>query len=299
VADRYVIAKDDILDVLVEGVGELSREYRVGMDGMITLPMLTRPVMAAGLTIEQLSKAIAKELLDAGLLTDPQVIITMKSSPWNTVVLSGAAKKPGLYPVYGHMTMLELLTLAEGLTDDAGNTATVTRGQNAPDGPELTASQAVDNANGTSSRTVKVQVWKLWHDGDASLDVDLYPGDRVLVKRAGIVYIVGAVSRPGGYVLNDEEPMTLLTAIAVSLGFLPTAKTSKTMLIRKNPSVPGGREQFQVDLKKVLTLHAPDQQLFANDILYVPESGGKRTVNSLSTGLINTAVYAGVWRVAY
>jgi polysaccharide export outer membrane protein len=299
VADRYVIAKDDVLDVMVEGVGELSREYRVGMDGMITLPMLTRPVMAAGLTIEQLSKAIAKELVDAGLLTDPQVIISMKSSPWNTVVLSGAAKKPGLYPVYGHMTMLELLTLAEGLTDDAGNTATVTRGQNAPDGPELTTSQAVDDANGTSPRTVKVQVWKLWHDGDATLDVDLYPGDRVLVKRAGIVYIVGAVSRPGGYVLNDEEPMTLLTAIAVSLGFLPTAKTSKTMLIRKNPSVPGGREQFQVDLKKVLTLHAPDQQLFANDILYVPDSSGKRTINNLSTGLLNTAVYAGVWRVAY
>jgi polysaccharide export outer membrane protein len=292
------------LDVFVEGVPELSRDYRVGGDGVITLPMLSRPIMAEGRTLEQLSEAIGKDLLEAGLLTDPQVVVTMKSSPWNTVVVSGAAKKPGVYPVFGHMTMLQLLTLAEGLTDDAGNTAIVTRGQNAPEGPGPITGQAVENATvenakAVTSHTFKVKVWQLWQDGDASLDVNLYPGDRVLVKRADIVYIVGAVNRPGGYVLNDLEPMTLITAMAVSLGYSSLAKTSKAVIMRKNPHTPGGRELIPVDLKKVFSLHAPDRQLFANDILFVPESGAKRQLNNVTGNLAQALVYSSVYRVAY
>jgi polysaccharide export outer membrane protein len=221
------------------------------------------------------------------------------------VVLSGAAKKPGVYPVYGHTTMLELLTVAEGLSDDAGNTAIITRGQNAPEGPvPITAqaaenAQAGENAKAASSRTVKVDVSQLWQNGDASLNVDLYPGDRVMVQRAGIVYIVGAVNRPGGFVLNDQEPMTLLTALAVSQGYTRYAKTAKALIIRKNPRAPGGKEEIPVDLKKVFANHAPDRQLVANDILFVPESGGKRTLDTLTGGLISAGTYASVYRVPY
>ncbi|MGA2606390.1 MAG: polysaccharide biosynthesis/export family protein [Terriglobia bacterium] len=295
VGARYVVAKDDLLQVYVVESQELSREYRVDGDGMITLPMLSRPVIAAGLTLDQLSEAIGKDLLEAGLLTDPQVIVTLKSSPWNTVVLSGAAKKPGVYPVYGHTTMLELLTVAEGLSDDAGNTAIITRGQNAPEGPGPTPAQAVENAKAVTSRTVKVDVWQLWQNGDASLNVDLYPGDRVMVRRAGIVYVVGAVNRAGGFALNDQEPMTLLTAMAVTQGVTRLAKTSKAVIIRKNPRAPGGREQIPVDLKKVLMNHAPDQQLVANDILFVPESSGKRTLDTI----VGTVISTSIWRVPY
>jgi len=89
---RYVVAKDDLLEVYVIDAQELSREYLVDEDGMITLPMLPRPVMAEGLTLDQLSEAIRRDLLDAGLLTDPQVVVTVKSSPLNSVILSGAVK---------------------------------------------------------------------------------------------------------------------------------------------------------------------------------------------------------------
>jgi polysaccharide export outer membrane protein len=260
--------------------------------------------MAAGLTLEQVSKAIGKGLVEAGLLTDPQVLVTVKSSPRNEVVLSGAAKKPGLYPVYGYTTLLQLLTLAEGLSEDAGNTAIITRGQNAPEDPGPASGQAVEsaaaeNAKGETPRAFKVNVWQLWQNGDASLDVDLYPGDRVMVQKASIVYVVGAVNRPGGYVLNDQEPMTLISAMAVSLGYTHLAKTSKAEIMRKNPRVPGGRELIQVDLKKVLSLHEPDRRLIASDILFVPESGAKRTLDTVTSGLINAGTYASVYRVAY
>jgi polysaccharide export outer membrane protein len=286
---RYVIAKDDLLEIDVVGVQELSRQYRVDGDGMITLPMLARPVMAAGLTLGQLSQSIRRELLDAGLFTDPQITVAVKSSPWNTVVLSGAAKKTGVYPVYGHTTLLELLTEAEGLSDDAGNTATITRA-------EQPRARAKTDSNATSSRTLKVDVWRLWQNGDASLDVDLYPGDRVMILRAGIVYVLGAVNRAGGFILSsDQEQMTVLRAIALAGNFTREAKPAKAVIIRKAASAPSGKQEVRVDLKRVLSNQALDQPLQASDILYVPESGARRTLDTV----LNSAVTTTIWRLPY
>ena len=293
---RYVVAKDDLLEVYVIDAQELSREYLVDEDGMITLPMLPRPVMAEGLTLDQLSEAIRRDLLDAGLLTDPQVVVTVKSSPLNSVILSGAVKKPGIYPVNVHTTLLDVLAQGEGLSDDAGGTAIVTRAENAPVGPGPNTARAAQNANPAISRTVKVDVWRLWQNGDASLNVDLYAGDRVMVQRAGIVYVVGGVNRAGGFVLsNDQEQMTVLKAIALAGNFTHEAKPAKALIIRKAPDAPGGRQEVRVDLKKVLSNRAPDQQLLASDILYVPESGVKRTLDTV----FNSAVYASVWRIPF
>jgi polysaccharide export outer membrane protein len=296
VGARYVVAKDDLLEVYVVDLQELSREYRVDGDGMITLPMLSRPVMAEGLTLDQLSEAIRRDLLDGGLLTDPQVVVTVKSSALNSVVLSGAVRKPGVYPVYVHTTLLDVLAQAEGLGDDAGSTAIVTRAEIAPGGPGPNPARAAQDANPVISRTVKVDVWRLWQNGDASLNVDLYPGDRVMVQRAGIVYVVGGVNRAGGFVLtNDQEQMTVLKAVALAGNFTPEAKPAKALIIRKAPDAPGGRQEVRVDLKKVLSNRAPDQQLLASDILYVPESGVKKTLDTV----FNSAVYASVWRIPF
>ena len=296
VGQRYVIAKDDLLDVFVLGVQEISRDYRVGADGMLTLSMLPHSVMAEGLTLDQLSGVIRQALLDAGLVTDPQVVVTVKSSPLNSVVLSGAVKKPGVYPVYGRTTLLQILTQAEGLTDDAGSTATVTRGVNAPEDIAADAApQGTPDSNSATSHTLKVNVLGLWQNGDSSLNVDLYPGDRVTVQKAGIVYVIGAVNRAGGFVLNDQNPMTVLTAIALANNVTQSAKASKAFIIRKNPKATGGREEIAVDLKKVLSNHAPDEQLLANDILFVPESGGRRVLGTVLPSILNTAI----WRLAY
>jgi polysaccharide biosynthesis/export protein len=283
------------LDIYVLGVQELSREYRVNADGLISLPMLSQPVSAAGLTLDQLSAAIRKELLDDGLLTDPQIVVTVKSSTLNSVVLAGAVKKSGVYPLYGHTTLLELLTQAEGLSDDAGNIAIVTRGERAPVGRGLVATRAADDASRVIRRTVEVAVLQLWQNGDASLDVELYPGDRVTVQRAGIVYVLGAVNRAGGFVLSSEhQQMTVLKAVALAGSFTRVAKPTKAVIIRKSADAPSG-EEIPIDLKKILSKHAPDEQLLASDILYVPESGGKRALNTV----IDSALYTTILRLPY
>ena len=286
---RYVVAKDDLLALDVVGVPELSRDYRVDGDGMITVPMLSRPLGAAGLTLGQLSSAVRQQLLEASLVTDPQVTVAVKSSPWNSVVLSGAAKKPGIYPVYGHTTLLELLTEAEGLSDEAGSTAIVTRAQGSPPAP---SPGAASDTRPTASQTVKVDVWRLWRNGDASLNLELYAGDRVTVEKAGIVYVMGGVTRAGGFpITNDEEHMTILKAIALAGNLTHEAKPAQAVIIRKAANAPNGRQEIRVNLKKVLSSRAADQQLVASDILYVPESGVRRTLDTVITTAVSTSIW--------
>jgi polysaccharide export outer membrane protein len=286
---RYVVAKDDLLAIDVVGVQELSRDYRVDGDGMISVPMLSRPLDAAGLTLGQLASAVRQQLLDAGLVTDPQVTVSVKSSPWNSVVLSGAAKKPGVYPVYGHTTLLELLTEAEGLSDEAGSTAIVTRAQGSS--PAAAPGAAAD-ARPAASQTVKVDVWRLWRNGEASLNLELYPGDRVTVEKAGVVYVMGAVNRAGGFPLtNDEEHMTMLKAIALAGNLTHEAKPAQAVIIRKAPNAPSGRQEIRVNLKKVLSSRAADQPLVASDILYVPESGVRRTLDTVIPTAVSSSIY--------
>jgi polysaccharide export outer membrane protein len=141
-----------------------------------------------------------------------------------------------------------------------------------------------------------VDVRRLWQNGDASLNVDLYPGDRVTVQRAGMIYVVGGVTRAGAFVLsNDQEQMTVLKAVALAGSFTREAKPGKAVIIRKVPSAPGGRQEVPVNLKKILSNRTPDQQLLASDILYVPESGVKRTLDTV----IDSAAYTSVWHLPY
>jgi len=288
----YVVAKDDVLNVDVVGAQELSRECRVDENGTITLPMLPHPVVSAGHTLGQLSQAIRNELLYAGLFTDPQVTVSVKSSTWNTVVLSGAARKPGVYPVYGRMTLLELLTQAEGLSDDAGSKANITRAGNPQQGPESNPSPTAIDSGAATSRTLAVDVWRLWQNGDPKLNVDLFPGDRVMIPRAGVVYVMGAVNRAGGFPLsNEDEQMTILKAVALAGNFSPHAKPADAVIIRKVPNAPGGRQEIRVNLKKVLSNQAPDRQLLANDVLYIPESGIKKALDGVASAAITTTIW--------
>jgi polysaccharide export outer membrane protein len=116
--------------------------------------------------------------------------------------------------------------------------------------------------------------------GDSSLNYDLYPGDRVTVQRAGIVYVVGAVNRAGGFVLkNDREQMTVLKALALAEFVKPTAETKKAVIIRKSPTAAGGTLEIPVELNKIIDGKAKDRVLLGNDILFVPDSASKRALH--------------------
>lgn len=288
-AQDYIISPDDVLDIYVLDVTELSRTYRVSPTGMIVVPLLTKPISAAGLTPAQLAQVIGDQLRTAGMVDHPQVTIQVKDSRLHSVAIAGAVKKPQIYPILGKTTLLDALSQAEGLADDAGNTAIITRGDIAL--RALGPAQAIDEDNDKvmatatenpllNPRTVTVDLNRLMEDGDASLNYDLYPGDRVTVQRAGIVYVVGAVNRAGGFVLKDDrEQMTVLKALALAEFVKSTAETKKTIIIRKSPAAAGGTMEIPVELNKIIDGKAKDRVLLANDILFIPDSASKRALH--------------------
>lgn len=294
---QYLVAPDDLLDIYVVDVPELSREYRVSPDGTLTLPLLQKPISAQGLTPNQLSAVVSDRLRTAQMVSDPHVIVTVKSSRAHSVAIMGAVRRPQIYTLFGTTTLLDVLSQAEGLADDAGNTALVTRGDVAQRSLAGGGGSPGSRHAGVGDVAIRVDLKKLLESGDPSLNLLIYPGDKVTVERAGVVYVVGAVHRPGGFTLkNDHEDMTVLKAIALGEGMTSTAMRKNALIIRQSRQIPGGRQEIRVNLVKVFAGRAPDQPLRPNDILFVPDSTSKKALKRSAEAALQIATGVIIFR---
>src|SRR5437588_3528489 len=293
---EYIISPDDVLSINVYDAPDISGEYRVGPTGQLELPLLAEAVEAAGLTSAQLSGLLVKKYGEEEIFSHARVTVAVKQSRIHSITVAGAVKSPQIYPLFGKTTLLDVLSQAGGISDDAGNKALVTRGVVA--NQALKESGACTPPNGVAcAENLTIDLGRLIESGDLASNVELYPGDRVTVQRGGVVYVVGAVNRPGGFPLrSSEEEMTVPKALALAEDTKSTAQKSKAMIIRKNPQGKNGREEIAVNLKNVLAGRAPDLHMQSNDILFVPDSSGmkalRRGVDSaiyITTGLI-------IWR---
>src|SRR5207247_9896773 len=240
-------------------VSEMSRQYRVSPSGLITLPLLPEPLQATGRTPRQLSGLISERLQTAGLVINPQATVEVKESRVHSIAVTGAVKKPQIYPLFGRTTLLDVLSQAEGLTEEAGSTATIIRGKAAARMRARGAGEDGAEQEDSPDRIATVDLKRLLEAGVSSLNLDLYPGDRVTVQRSGIIYVVGAVNRPGGFPLkNSKEEMTVLKAVALAEDLKATGVRNKAIIIRKDLNLAGGRKEIPVNLAEVLAGSAPD-----------------------------------------
>jgi polysaccharide export outer membrane protein len=287
-AEHYLISPEDELEIYVLDVPEISRTYRVTPSGEITVPLIQDPIVAAGLSPSKLAEVIKDDLKKAGMVEHAHVSVQVHKSRLHAIAIAGAVKRPQMYPVFGRTTVLDALSQAEGLDTTAGNTAIITRGALA--GSEVGKPGAEQQASLEANKTVKIDLKALLEDGDPTQNVYLYPGDRITVQRAGIVYVVGAVNKAGGYVLaNDREEMTILKAVALAMNVTSTAVPKKTLIIRKNPKVPGASEDIPVPLDKILSGKEQDKRLMANDILFIPDSKAKKALHEVGKAAVNGA----------
>jgi polysaccharide export outer membrane protein len=297
-SNGYLIGPDDVLSVYIVDVPELSREYRVDPTGSVSLPILTKPLSAAGLTLTQFSDLLCKELKTAGLVSDPHITTSVTQSRLHAVAITGSVKKPQVYPIFTHTTLLDLLSEAEGLADDAGNTAIVRRGDVALHNPNVRNTLGPGQSEPATSVTVDLK--KLIESGDPSLNVDIFPGDRVTIPRAAIIYVVGAVNKPGGFVMRQSShAMTVLQAVALAEDTRSTAKRDQSFIIRNDPQSPDGRKQIPVDLKKILSGKSTDTTLQAEDILFVPDSSGKRALHRGLESILQAATGVTVYSARF
>jgi polysaccharide export outer membrane protein len=265
----YVIGPEDVLDIDVFNVPELTKTVRVANDGTISLALLGH-VQAAGCTTEQLRKELERRW-GQSYLENPQVTVFVREFHAQPVSVIGAVERPGIYELKGPRTLIEILSMAGGLAKlgtAPGRTIVVTR--RGGFGEEL---QLVEGMNLAGADKVEINLQRLLYSREAGLNIDIKPFDTVGVSRADIVYVVGDVKRPGGFVLADRENLTVLQALALAEGLNGTASKRQARIIRRNAD--GSRTEIPVDLTRVLNGKSQDLELAANDVLFVPVSAGK------------------------
>jgi polysaccharide biosynthesis/export protein len=277
-------------------VEQMTREYRVSDTGTVDFPLLPDPVRVAGMTPRQAADAISQRSIAAGVLSHPQISVTVRESRLHSVAVSGSVKNPQLYPVFGRISLTDLLALAGGVADDAGSTVTISRG-------EVSRRLLAEQAGGATGfqppavLTVNVDLQRLLDNSDPAANVDVYPGDTVTVHRAGVIYVLGAVNRAGGYLLSDaRQNMTVLKAVALAGYLSPFAKGKKALLLRPDRAAPSGREQIPIDLTAMLKGHASDRPLQSNDILFVPDSTALKALHRSADAAVTTAGLAVLYR---
>jgi polysaccharide export outer membrane protein len=271
----YVIGSGDLLAVEVFDVPELSREVRVNETGFISLPLIPVKVHVAGLTTFQLQDKIAELLQTNGLVSTPQVSVAVKEQHSQPITVIGAVKSPMVIQAVRQTTLLQVLSQAGGVSDDAGSSVIVTRPPSVPTGSEDTDTAKVSS----EPQTFIISLGDLLESGNATFDIPVLGGDVVSVPRAGIIYVVGAVTRPGGFVMqNDRDRMTTLKILSLAGGTTGTAKERQAVILRKNLET-GKRDELPVDLKKVMQLKTEDVMLQNSDILFVPDSSGKKALH--------------------
>lgn len=258
------ISAGDLLSVQVYEVDELRRDVRVNGGGEISLP-LVGSIRVQGLTSEGAEKAVAEKLIAGGFVKNPQVSVLIREFATQGVSVMGEVNKPGIYPVLGPRRLFDLISAASGMTPKAGRMVRVIR-RDEPNKP-IEVSLSGDPARSTDS------------------NVEIYPGDTIVVSKAGIVYVVGDVNKPGGFVMDQNEHLTVFQAIALAEGAKTTASLKSAKLVRRGPS---GVQEFPLQLNRIFELKAPDMPLQADDIIYVPTSTGKRAARKGLETIIQT-----------
>ena len=259
----YLIGSGDLLGIDVFDVPELSRDVRVNETGYISLPLMPSKVRAAGLTPFQLQDKLAEILQTNGLVSTPQVTVSVKEQHGQPITVIGAIKTPMVIQALRKTTLLQALSQAGGISSEAGNTVIVTRAAT-----DVSESADPSNASAPSGpQTFTISLSDILESGDPRFNIPLVGGDVVSVPRAGIIYVVGAVNRPGGFLLeNDLDRMTMLKMLSLAGGTTSTAKMKKAVILRRNSNT-GQRDHVPVNLSKIMHMKTQDVILQSNDIL--------------------------------
>jgi len=377
-AHDYVIGRGDLVAVEVFDVPELTRELRVSQTGTIGMPLFPVRLYVAGLTEMQTQQKIAEILESNGIVSHPQVIVSVKEKRSRPITIVGAVTRPMVYQAERPVTLAEVLAEAGGISADAGDVVIITRqdqSANSNEPPEIGPDDAIPagttagnpapqpaaggsattgvpavssnnarpqsnpagvqnvqpaqpvfpgpasapklapQAAGTAAQgntgvppelpdkgpaplanTITVNLSELLERGDATNNVMLQGGDIVTVPHAGIVYALGALNRPGGYVSsNDRSQLSTLKLLALAGGMTRVAKKDKAVIIRKDAT--GNQVSIPVDLSKIVEQKVEDVRLMPSDILYIPDNTAKAALIRIGEVSLAIGTAIAVYRI--
>jgi polysaccharide biosynthesis/export protein len=273
---KLTLAPGFLLSLNVLDDPDLVGAFRIDESGDITPPVLGT-MHVAGETVTDARAQIRKRLLDNQILKDPQVNLTVVEYTSPEVTIVGEVTSPGRYQLLVPRALVDVLALAGGATLTASNEVQITRSSAVP----MSTSIPVHYSRATDPNTIK--------------QVMVNPGDIVLVKRAGIVYVLGAVNKPGGYVMQEEGTLNVLQAISLANGTAISASTGTIHVLRKNEE--GSVVDIPLQYQKVVRGRSADMELHATDVVYVPISRVKAALTN-SSSILSAAASASIYTVA-
>lgn len=273
-SESLLIGPGDTLHVQVLDTPELEQHPRVTDAGEIPLIGIGN-LKVAGLTPGAAAEEIRERLISMHYMNHPQVTVTVEQYATQTVSVLGQVKNPGAYTISTPRSILSVVALTGGLTDSANYHITIQR----RDGSQ----SPVD--------------YNLSNDPRAAIadQVQVYPGDTVIVPKAGIAYVLGDVNRPGGFVMqNNHSQLTAVQAVALAGGTPPSAVPAHAKLIRRTPD--GGYKEIALNFSAMQKGKKPDMLLQPDDIIYMPFSY-LRNIATTSSGIVASATSAAIYTI--
>lgn len=268
------LSPGSMVDVHVFEEPDLDGSYRLDNSGEITIP-LGGKIPLATLTLSEAEAAISAKLVSGEILKAAHVVVNIDEYNAENVVVLGEVVTPGRYPILTSRKLKDVIAMSGGLTAMAGDEIILHRS-----GPGDGVTETIHDRGGLNDQS--------------AMNVDINPGDSVTVKRAGIIYVLGAVNRPGGYVMQEEGELNVAEAVALALGTTPQASTNKTRIIRKGPD--GTILEISTLYDKVTKGEVVPVILHPEDIVFVPPSAWKEAL-SLAQGELNAAASATIYTV--
>jgi polysaccharide export outer membrane protein len=242
-----------------------------GIATAITMPLIGN-VIVGGLTTVEAQRLVEGRLRADGFLRDPQVSVFAKEYASQGISIMGEVQHPGIYPLLGGRRLYDAISAAGGTTPRAGRAVTITH----RDDP---AHPIIVEVNTDPSRS-------------PASNVEVSPGDTIIVSRAGLVYVVGEVGRPAGFVMENHERMTVLQAVAMAGGTTRVAALKQVRIIRRTPK---GIEEVPIPLNQILAAKTEDIPLLPEDVLFVPsskiKSAGRRSAEAALAIATGVAIY--------
>jgi polysaccharide biosynthesis/export protein len=279
-APTYVLGPDDVIAIKALDADEIgSASIRIEPSGYISLPMIGR-LMAGGLTVEALEKELSTRLKT--YVREPVVAVSVVEYRSQPVSVIGSVARSGVLQLEGRKSLVEILAQAGGLRDEAGDIIKITR---KAEWGMIPLASAVKDPTGQVS-VAEVSLKGIMQATKPEENILVMPNDVISVPRGDVVYVMGEVKRPGGFILHERRTVPGLQALALAEGFTNMAKPKGAMIVR--PSADGKHTQIPANLGEILSGKRNDIELLPDDILFIPTNVTKAALGRA----IQTAISA-------
>ena len=290
VHSTYLLGPGDQLQISDPELTELANKpVRIDGDGDIDVPLAGR-VHVAGMNAKQSQEELNKVL--STYIRHPQVIVDVAEVRSQPVSVIGAVNTPGVHQVQGHKTLLEILSLAGGIRQDAGYSVRITREL---EWGCLPLPDAHLDPSGKFT-IAELNLKKIMEAKTPEENIQIYPHDVISVPKAEMVYVIGEVRRSGGFVLGEHQSMSVLQALSLAEGLNTGADPRHAKILRLKADADQ-RVEMPVDVKDALNGKKPDVPLQGEDILFIPGSTGKKVALRTLEAAIQTGTGLAIWRM--